>query len=255
MTKHLNSAQLPDNHAVSAPDPIGEPWHDTEQMHDTEPMHAAQSSSGPISCVANSAAAPSANIPPNEMLRSRDDYAVQHGDTTMDCHSRTTATTNFHQRLRQRLAQIKMPSAAQLAQSRWLKPFARHLQQPSFWQWQADNVSRAVGIGLFWAWQPLPLQMVGAVWCAIYFRAHIGLAVAMVWVNNPFTLGFIFYGNYAVGVWLFNRWQPTAMLSLTELNWTVLPPLLLGSVVVGLGIALLSSVLVRCGWRIFKPGI
>lgn len=163
--------------------------------------------------------------------------------------------TLWAQALQQRLAQVKMPSAEQLAQSPWLKPFARHLQQSNFWQWQAANVSRAVGIGLFWAWQPLPLQMVGAVWFAIWLRAHIGLAVAMVWVNNPFTLGFIFYGNYAVGVWLCNFWQPTPMLSLTELNWTVMPPLLLGSLVVGLGLGLLSSLIVQYGWRLFKPGV
>ncbi len=61
------------------------------------------------------------------------------------------------------------------------------------------SVSRAVGIGLFFAFLPIPLQMILAATTAILFRANIMIAIIMTWITNPITFLPFNYLIFSVG--------------------------------------------------------
>lgn len=72
------------------------------------------------------------------------------------------------------------------------------------WDINCRSISLGVGIGLFCAFIPLPLQMLMAAILCIVFRANIPIAILMTFVSNPFTFlpfNFLIYfiGSFVVG--------------------------------------------------------
>ena len=65
--------------------------------------------------------------------------------------------------------------------------------------WKQEQVSRGLAIGLFWAFVPMPFQMAPAALFCWLTRANLPLALAGVWISNPFTYVPIFYAAYRVG--------------------------------------------------------
>ena len=62
------------------------------------------------------------------------------------------------------------------------------------------RIALGIGLGLFIAWMPaFGLHILIALGLSILLRANKFLAVACVWVSNPFTLILIYYPNYFVG--------------------------------------------------------
>ena len=63
-------------------------------------------------------------------------------------------------------------------------------------------ISRAILVGLFIAMIPMPLQMLAVILIAPFFRFNVPVAVALVWITNPFTMPFIYYVEYITGNFL-----------------------------------------------------
>ncbi len=63
-------------------------------------------------------------------------------------------------------------------------------------------VTRGVAIGLFWAFIPMPLQMLAVVATTPFIRFNVPLSIIMVWLSNPFTMPFMYYVEYLVGNFL-----------------------------------------------------
>lgn len=73
------------------------------------------------------------------------------------------------------------------------------LHDPNLWLLNRRSAKGAFGIGLFFAFWPVPFQMVLAAAAAIPLRVNLPLSVATVWVSNPITMPPLFYLAYLIG--------------------------------------------------------
>lgn len=92
-----------------------------------------------------------------------------------------------------------IPSHAELAQVRWLRPVAHRLTDPGLWHARPEALARGLAIGLFWAFV-LPFgQMVFAAAHCVWWRGNIPIAAAATLITNPITIGGWLYLAYQVG--------------------------------------------------------
>ena len=121
------------------------------------------------------------------------------------------------------------PNLNALRNDRSMEIFGHAGREPNLWHLNRRSVARAVAVGLFCAFVPIPGQMIVAAALAIIVRANIPISVILVWVSNPLTMPMLFYTTYKFGTlildvqlqpfqfefslnWLFtelqDRWQP-----------------------------------------------
>lgn len=129
-----------------------------------------------------------------------------------------------------------MPKPESLKDRWFLRPFNALLHDPALIFPNRRNASKALALGLFFAFIPMPMQMVPAALFAIWWRVNIPIAVGAVWITNPVTMGPIFYAEYRLGAWLLDtpigdwsielswRWLTEEMLRIWE-------PMLLGAII------------------------
>ena len=66
-------------------------------------------------------------------------------------------------------------------------------------------ITRGVGIGLFWAFIPMPMQMLAVMALTPFFRFNVPIAIAMVWLSNPLTMPPMYYMEYLTGNFILGR--------------------------------------------------
>ena len=66
-------------------------------------------------------------------------------------------------------------------------------------------ITRGVFVGLFWGFVPMPMQMLAVVATTPLFRFNVPLAIAMVWLSNPFTMPPMYYMEYLTGNFILGR--------------------------------------------------
>lgn len=113
------------------------------------------------------------------------------------------------------------------------------------------NLAAAFAVGVFFSFTPLvSLHMVLALLVAFIFRLSKLAAVAGVWVNNPYTMPFVFYGCFRLGEAIlglhvpppsFERFSLGAFLKAAK---PYVAPLFLGTTIVGIIASLLAYVIV-----------
>lgn len=91
------------------------------------------------------------------------------------------------------------PSAKTIRENKALSCLGESIHQSNLWHMNRHSVAKAFAIGLFCTWIPIPLQTVIAALLAIYYRAHLPLSVALVFVTNPITIPPMFYFAYRLG--------------------------------------------------------
>jgi uncharacterized protein (DUF2062 family) len=147
-----------------------------------------------------------------------------------------------------------IPTPEQIRRHPSLRFFQHWLHDPNLWQLNRYSVSTAVFIGLLIAFIPLPIHILLCTLVAIWWRANLPIALAIIWVSNPLTIPPQFYLAYKVGARLLNLPQQPFAFELS-LHWLrseidfIWQPLLLGCAVCGLTAALLGTALVRINWR------
>ncbi len=94
-----------------------------------------------------------------------------------------------------------MPDHHTIKNNKHLQIFGDLLHNANLWHLNRRSVAKAFAVGLFFAFVPVPFQMVLAAGIAIIVHANLPLSVALVWITNPLTMPVIFYGCYVVGTW------------------------------------------------------
>jgi uncharacterized protein (DUF2062 family) len=97
------------------------------------------------------------------------------------------------------LIQRFLPDHQSVKKNKALKIFGTLLHDPNLWHLNRRSASGAFGIGLFFAFWPVPFQMWLSAAVAIPFRVNLPVSVATVWITNPFTMPPIFYAAYKLG--------------------------------------------------------
>jgi uncharacterized protein (DUF2062 family) len=67
------------------------------------------------------------------------------------------------------------------------------------------SVTRGVGIGLFWGFIPMPMQMAAVLATTPFIRFNVPIAISMVWLSNPITMPPMYYMEYLTGNFLLGR--------------------------------------------------
>ena len=129
-----------------------------------------------------------------------------------------------------------LPDPNKIRHHKSLKIFGKLLQDANLWHLNRRSARGGFAVGLFFAFIPVPFQMVLAAATAILFRVNLPISATLVWLTNPLTMPPIFYGSYLVGTLVLN--QPEQHFAF-ELNWawfeqsieTIGPAFLVGSLV------------------------
>lgn len=155
-----------------------------------------------------------------------------------------------------RLFKRYLPDPSRLRGHKSLRLLGGLLDRPNLWHLNRHSVSRAMGIGVFCAFLPIPLQMLLAALMAVGLRANLAISVSLVWLTNPLTMPVLFYLTYQIGAWLLGT-PPRELPDHLSWDWvtsqlsTLWQPFVLGSVVAGVvlgGAAYGATLLYWRGW-------
>jgi len=113
-------------------------------------------------------------------------------------------------------------------------------------------ISRGVGIGLFWGFIPMPMQMLAVVAMTPFFKFNVPIAISMVWLSNPITMPFMYYMEYQTGNFLLgSQGLENIELTLTwfSKNWDdILIPLYVGTIPYSVFVSALLYFLINKLW-------
>ncbi|MBK5936853.1 MAG: DUF2062 domain-containing protein [Halorhodospira halophila] len=147
-----------------------------------------------------------------------------------------------------------LPDLQRLKQQGRFGFLGRLLEDPFLFHLNRRSTAGGVAIGVFVAFLPIPLQMLLAAVIAILVRVNLILAVILVWVSNPLTMGPMIYASYRTGAWLLGAefeqfdYDNTVQWFLGNLNqaWQ---PVLTGSLVLGALAGVITYIAVLLIWR------
>ena len=153
-----------------------------------------------------------------------------------------------------RLFKRYMPDPTSIREHKSLRFFGTLLHDPNLWHLNRHSVARAMGVGLFAALIPIPMQMLLAAALAIPVRGNLPIAVSLVWLTNPLTMPPVFFVTYMTGAWLMQV-PPRTLPEEITVDWvtdqlaTIWQPFLLGSVVCGVVLGVLAYFTTMLYWR------
>lgn len=154
------------------------------------------------------------------------------------------------------------PKREDLAESRWMRPFAGRILRSDLWRFTRRSVPRGVAVGLLVGiFLMIPgLQIVGAALMSVPFRANIPIAAAMTFLSNPATTPFILVASIFVGNSLGFHADTTTFYALYERRASIgewfawlasdaAPALISGLFVIAFVSAAIGYVVSLFGWR------
>ena len=153
-----------------------------------------------------------------------------------------------------RLFKRYMPDPTSIREHKSLRFFGKLLHDPNLWHLNRHSVARAMGVGLFAALIPMPMQMLLAASLAIPLRGNLPIAVSLVWLTNPLTMPPVFFVTYMTGAWLLQV-PPRSLPDSITVEWVtgqlaiLWQPFLLGSVVCAIVLGLLGYCSTLFYWR------
>lgn len=140
--------------------------------------------------------------------------------------------------------------------SKWfMRPFEPVLGDPALWSLHRRNVTRALALGLFLAFVPLPAHVLLAALMAIALRVNLPVTLTAVFFTNPLTIVPLYFAAYWVGAHLLG--MPTRKALPDSDQGTLLAfwhgpfwqPFLLGCLVLGLAVAIIGYIALGTFWH------
>ena len=148
-----------------------------------------------------------------------------------------------------------LPTREQLRETRGLKFLGDRILEPNLWHFNRYSLSFAFLVGGFWSFFPIPFQSIPCVLLCIWLRCNVPVAVAVVWISNPITMGPMFYFCYRLGAAILGQDASGFDFELS-FDWLVnglvaiWQPFLLGCLVVGVTCATLGYIFMRVMWHL-----
>ncbi|GAB4507830.1 MAG: DUF2062 domain-containing protein [Sulfuricaulis sp.] len=147
-----------------------------------------------------------------------------------------------------------LPDPHKIRDHKHLRLFGTLLHDPNLWHLNRRSASGAFAVGLFMAFMPMPFQMIPAAGLAILFHVNLPIAIALVWITNPFTIAPVSYFCYYLGAWILGT--PVHAVEF-EISWEwistelirIWKPFLLGSLLVSSVSAAAGFFGIRALWR------
>ena len=148
-----------------------------------------------------------------------------------------------------------MSSDTLLSNNRSLQLISGMLNDANVWYINRRSATRAILLGLFIAFLPIPFHMIIAAFMCIVIRANLPISIAVVWVNNPITIAPIFYSEYKIGALILNI--PHSAEFSSSLDWHTISktievfgaPLFLGSLILATTASTIGYTIVNILWR------
>ncbi|QKJ23684.1 DUF2062 domain-containing protein [Poseidonibacter lekithochrous] len=149
-----------------------------------------------------------------------------------------------------KILQKILPSHKKIKEQKYLKIFGQALYKREIWSLHRKRVLGAVFLGVFVSCLPIPLQMVLVTFLAIIFNVNLPISFALLFINNPITIPFIFYIEYEIGAYILNASNSITfdLDSMYENLGDIAIYLYLGSIILGLVLASISTVITNISW-------
>jgi len=147
-----------------------------------------------------------------------------------------------------------LPHPQTIKDNKALRIFGDWLHEPDLWHLNRRSVAGAFAVGFFFAWFPVPFQMVLAAGTAIWLRTNLPLSVVLVWITNPVTIPPMFYFAYIVGTWIVGQPVTDFSFELT-MNWllnelsAIWLPFLVGCFTLACTCSLIAYLTIEGVWR------
>jgi uncharacterized protein (DUF2062 family) len=153
-----------------------------------------------------------------------------------------------------------IPTRESIHRYRLLRPFAKHLSNPSLWRMTHRSVPRGVALGLGIGMIIPFMHTIIAAILAIPLRANVAVAAAVTLVVNPLTIPPMYYAAYRIGSWELhhdaNLVDPAAAQRFSSelsrfLFWIhhASGPIALGILTIAASAAILGYLLSALAWR------
>ena len=145
---------------------------------------------------------------------------------------KTLKNTSKHKKLKEFIKKYKIP--------------------PAYLSTNRKMVARAVLLGIFIAFIPMPMQMAAVLAFMPFFKFNVPIGLAMCWLSNPFTMPPMYYMEYLTGSFILGiKPAPVEM----TVNWfmsnlgNIFVPLYFGTALYSIFGSLLAYWAVNHFWR------
>jgi len=153
-----------------------------------------------------------------------------------------------------------LPTREQLKNTRSLQFLGHLILEPNLWHFNRYSLSLAMLVGGICCFLPMPFQMIPCALLCIAIRCNIPVAILIVWISNPITMGPMMYFAYRVGLQILGLESQLAIPDDRSFEWftsqleTIWQPLVLGCLVSGtiMGIIGFTAVRLYYRWRIAR---
>ncbi len=137
-----------------------------------------------------------------------------------------------------------------IKEHRILGYFGEVFDRRKLWHVTRHSVAKAVAVGIFSAYMPVPFEIVIAAVLAFMLRANLPISVILIWISNPFTWAILWGPPYLLGAAILGDMHDIAPVMTRVWIEQHYSALLLGCFIVGLATATGAYFTVLLLWRL-----